>query len=446
MSRFVRVFVIVVVIVCSVAAGASLALLGGDKIQPGVRVAGVDLGGLTIQEAEERLRELETPALDRRITLRYSEGALTCSLRDLGCRVDASQCAQAAFDVGRRGNYFRRVRDVIEARWHGIDLPLRYAFDRTAGQHYLDEMTKPIERQPVDATLAVEDGRIRIIPEKPGIRVDIDRSYQNVVDSIESGGSDAELVVVNASPEVTASDLEGIDDVIASYSTPYRPWQRDRTNNLRLACGKINGTLIKPGEVFSYNKVVGPRLKEYGFRNAPMFVNGEVEAGLGGGVCQVSTTVYNAALLADMKIVVRSHHSRPVDYAPVGRDATVAYPYPDFKFQNTSDAPIYITAWLENNRVNVRIYGKREEGKEVEIVTEGHTIVRAPVVRRTSEDLEPGKRVVTQSGRAGHRVSVYRIVKVNGEIVKKELISNDYYRPESRIITESGRAPETSQS
>jgi len=216
---------------------------------------------------------------------------------------------------------------------------------------------------------------------------------------------------------------------------------RSRTHNLRIACREISGTLVKPREVFSYNKVVGPRLKEYGFRDAPIFVEGQVEPGTGGGVCQVSTTVYNAALLADMKILRRSHHSRPVVYAPVGRDATVAYPALDLRFRNTCDSPIYIIASVGKRTVDVTILGSVEDGRKVSLVSAGHRVFGAPVTRKTRDDLKPGKPVVVRKGLAGHSISTYRIVTLNGKVVKRELLSSDYYRAQARVVAVPKPAP-----
>ncbi|MCL6630336.1 MAG: VanW family protein, partial [Armatimonadetes bacterium] len=235
-------------------------------------------------------------------------------------------------------------------------------------------------------------------------------------------------------PKVVQSDFTGITGVIASYSTKYRTWQRDRTHNLMTAARALNGTLIKPGEVFSYNEVVGPRQPSRGYRKAPIFVRGEVEQGIGGGVCQVSTTLYNAALLANMEIVSRAHHSRPVDYAPVGRDATVAYPSPDLKFKNTTPAPVYISASVGGGTVNITLFGRKMDDQEVELVSEGHQVIRPRVIRIADKNLSPGEEIVREAGRPGHRVKIYRIIKKHGQVIKKELICSDFYKPEDRVV------------
>ncbi|HAH86201.1 MAG TPA: hypothetical protein DCL60_02390, partial [Armatimonadetes bacterium] len=170
-----------------------------------------------------------------------------------------------------------------------------------------------------------------------------------------------------------------------------------------------------------------------GYRDAPIFVNGEVEPGLGGGICQVCTTIYNAALLSNMQIQRRSHHSRPVAYAPLGRDATVAYPSVDLKFKNTSDAPVYIAVSMGTRTMTVVFYSKKVPGREVVLATSGRQVIYAKTIHRVDPSLAAGARIVEEPGLNGYRINLYRIIKQDGRIIQQELISKDYYRPQKRI-------------
>ena len=414
--------------------GTAIAISDGDTIYPGVRMGGDDLGGLTIEQAESRLAARTAEATEERIVLRYNGETLNTTIMELGCRPDMSASVQAAYLIGRKGNILKRIGGIISARRGRLQLPIIYSFDDKQASQYLQSAARRINRQPADARLIVEGGSVRVLPEQSGLRMDVGRSLKRISQAINSGAKVVDLIVNPSMPKITTADLQGIDSVISSYSTPYKPWQRDRTHNLKIACRAIDGTIVRTGEAFSYNKVVGPRLKKYGFRDAPIFVNGEIEPGTGGGVCQVSTTVYNAALLANMKILKRFHHSRPVVYVPVGRDATVAYPSVDLQFENTSGAPIYIIAWVGKRTVDVTFLSRKQSNMEVAIIAVGHKIIGIPEEEKVQEDIEPGKRVVLETGLAGHRISIYRIVKVDGRVVKRELVSNDYYRPQSRVI------------
>jgi vancomycin resistance protein YoaR len=443
-SRGVRIAVLPVVVLAMLA-GVGFSFLSGDTIYRGVRVGNVDLGGLTRKEAEAKLAPVVSDVSDERVVLRYADQTFDTTFGEIGGQADIPTSVRAAYHVGRDGNVFDRVADIVSARRHGRQIPVAYSFDKDAASEFLSSAASKIDRQPVDATLVIQGESISITPESPGIRLDIEKSMDQLTQAANSGARDIRLVVVTAEPKVKEADLQGIDGVIASYSTVYKTSQRDRTHNLRIACRSIDGTLVMPGEEFSYNKEVGPREKANGFRDALMFVDGQVEPGTGGGVCQVSTTLYNAALLADMKIVRRQHHSRPVAYAPVGRDATVAYPALDFRFRNTSDSPIYITASVGSHTVNISILGVKPVGKEVELVSSGHQVIGTPKTRKVIIDPKLTKPVVKEKGHAGHRVSTYRVVKVAGEVVKRELISNDYYSPQGRIVAVPKPAPKPAE-
>lgn len=431
--------VIILLILAAAVTGTCLALLSGNTIYPGVRANGISLSRLTRKQAENRLSPIAAGMSDAPVTLRYRGQVLHASAADLGGRIDIDACVESAYRVGRDGNILRRITDILSARQSGIDLPLNYTFDANQAAAYLRPVAEKFDRPAVDARLKVDGDSIQILPEQFGTEMKLDATVARIAQAINSGIRDVDVVVGTDSPHISADELQGIDSVLASYSTAYKPWQRDRTHNLQIACQAIDGTLLKPGEVFSYNKIVGPREKKYGFLDAPMFVDGEVEPGTGGGVCQISTTVYNAALLANLKIRRRQHHSRPVAYAPVGRDATVAYPYLDLKFENTTGAPIYITASVGRRSVDVRILGKKQPGREIALVSEDHKIIPPPTEEQIDDTLTAGARVVKDRGRKGHRVSIYRIVKLDGNAVKKELISKNYYKPGSRIVAIPGK-------
>lgn len=424
------------VIVLAIAAGIGLSFLRCETIRTGVRIAGVDLSGLTTQEAEKRLAPVVSDHSTEHVTLRYSDQTFDTTFGEIGGDVDVKASVRAAYLVGRHGSIFKQIAEIVSARRSGHRIPVMYSFNKDTALSFLKTAASRIDQKPTDAKLVVEGDSISTAPERPGIKLDLSQSLRQLMHAANSGARDISLVVVTDEPEVKEADLQGINGVLASYSTKYVPGQRDRSHNLLIACRAINGTLVKPGEVFSYNKEVGPRLKKFGFRDALMFVDGQVEPGTGGGVCQVSTTIYNAALLADMKILRRSHHSRPVVYAPVGRDATVAYPVLDLRFRNTSDAPIYVSASLGSHTVNVNIFGAKKDGYQVALESAGHEVIKAPVTRVIDDKATAPttSAVVREKGRPGHRVSTYRIVKLDGKVVKRELISTDYYRPESRVL------------
>lgn len=433
MSRRITVALITVVALIAFFTGAAVLLLGGDRIYPGVNVGGADMSNMAIPQARELMSLRAADLAAQSLAFRYAGESLQATLADLGASVDIEASVEAAHRIGRQGNILHRMAEALRARRHPVELPVAYEFDKETAAEFLQQTARKINREPIDARPIAVDDAFSIAPDKPGIRLNQEKSLARVTQAVNSGAKEVQLVIETAAPKLKASDFEGMDGFVSSYSTTYKPWERDRSHNLRIACQALNGTLLKPGEVFSYNKVVGPRDRKYGFRDAKIFFEGRVESGTGGGVCQVSTTVYNAALLANLQIVSRSRHSRPVVYAPVGRDATVA-PNIDLKFRNDTDAPVYISASVGERTVNVAMFGHKQEGREVEIVTQGHSVIGPETVTEVDDSLDPGGRVVKQDGRSGHRVTVYRIVKESGQVVSKDLVSRDYYAPENRIV------------
>ena len=238
-------------------------------------------------------------------------------------------------------------------------------------------------------------------------------------------------------PSKTINDLgeEAFPNELAKYTTRYDITNSNRSNNLTISAKKINGTVIMPGEIFSYNQVVGARTIEAGYKAAGAFAGGQVIQSVGGGICQVSSTLYNAALLANLEIADRSNHAFLTGYVAAGRDATVSWGTLDFKFKNTRKYPIKIEASAENGICKMAIYGIKEE-TEYEVVIQSKVLSYIPYNTKYIEDdtLDEGKEVVEQSGQNGCTSEAYRILKLNGEIISKTLLSKDTYDPMQRIV------------
>lgn len=238
-------------------------------------------------------------------------------------------------------------------------------------------------------------------------------------------------------PEKTLEDLgeEAFPNELGTYSTRYDPTNKNRSNNLEISAEKIDGTIVLPGETFSYNQTVGERTIAEGYKEAGAYSGGRVVQDVGGGICQTSSTLYNAVLLANLEIVDRSNHQFLTSYVPAGRDATVAWGSIDFQFKNTREYPIKIEASVKNGVCTMSIYGIKEE-TEYEVVIQPVVLSYIPYTTKYEDDptLEEGKEVVEQSGYTGCTSETYRIIKLNGEVVSKTLLSKDTYDPMTRII------------
>lgn len=238
-------------------------------------------------------------------------------------------------------------------------------------------------------------------------------------------------------PSKTINDLgeEAFPDLIATYTTRYDASNYNRSNNLAIAAKKINGTILMPGEIFSYNKVVGARTIEAGYKEAGAYAGGGVVQSVGGGICQISSTIYNTALLANLEIVDRSNHQFQTSYVSASRDATVSWGSLDFKFKNTRSYPIKIEASAKNGIAKVSFYGIKEE-TEYEVIIQPQILSYIPYTVKYIEDstLEQGKEIVEQAGYNGCKSEAYRILKLNGKVVSKTLLSRDTYDPMQRIV------------
>lgn len=238
-------------------------------------------------------------------------------------------------------------------------------------------------------------------------------------------------------PTVTINDLD-IDifqDTLAIFTTKYNITNTDRSNNLELAAEKIDGTILSPNEVFSYNKIVGARTIDKGYTEAKIYSNGQVVDGIGGGICQISSTLYDTAVTANLEIVERHNHQFITSYLPAGKDATVVYGAKDLKFKNTRSYPIKIVSKVENGIVTCKILGLKEDTEHsIDIETEILSTTEPDIQYEQDSKLELGKEIVKQQGANGAVVNVYKITKLEGKIINKELLSQDTYKSLDKII------------
>jgi len=407
-ARLVR-KLIPVAIVLAVAAvlGIRLSFLLTDRIAPGVRSGGVDIGGLTRDAARSRLQEWARGRLAGGLVFTARDRKWTATLRDLGVTIDIPLMLRAAYSIGRRGNVLVRTGEALGVLSVPGSLPAVYRCNEKRVGRLLAKVQAEVATPAKDARLSFPNGVRTIAPEVLGTAVDRESAIERIHSALATEASVVVVPIVRESPEVTTRDLLQIDTILSSFTTRFPAWRRDRTHNIGLAVSRIDGTIIKPGEVFSYNDTVGPRKKKNGFKDALIYVKGKIIAGTGGGVCQVSSTVYNAALLANLQIVERSHHSMPVPYLPLGRDATVAYGLLDLKFRNTASAPVYVAAKMVANRLTIQVYGAVRDKKDVRIYT-----------------------ARVKGGRKSRMaVAVYRAVMRDGVEESRQRISSDVYSP-----------------
>lgn len=272
-----------------------------------------------------------------------------------------------------------------------------------------------------------------IYPEVEGVNFDI----ENAKILLEEEKEEYEIPLTITKPNKTTKDIgtEAFPDLLATFSTKYQASNVNRTTNLRLASNKINGTVLLPGEEFSYNKIVGERTVAAGFKEAAVFNAGKVENGLGGGICQISSTLYDAVVMANLDVTVRRNHQFVTSYVKAGADATVVWGSQDFKFKNSRTYPIRITSTVQGGVATVQVWGVKEE-TEYEITIETKKTATIPYTTQyiQTSDLPAGQQKVVQAGNNGQKIEAYKVTKLNGQVISRTLLSKDTYNAMKKIV------------
>ena len=276
---------------------------------------------------------------------------------------------------------------------------------------------------------------VKVHPHVNGI--DFAISIEEAKKLLEEEKEECIIPLIITQPEITLEKLgkEAFPQLLGTFSTTYNTSNTNRVTNLELASEKIDGTIILPGETFSYNKIVGERTIAKGYKEAAVYSGGKVVDGIGGGICQLSSTLYNAVIYANLQITERSNHRFLTSYVTAGRDATVSWGTIDFCFKNTRSYPIKIESSVKNGVVTTEIYGIKEE-KEYEVVIENTVTEVIPYTINYVKDytLEQGTEEIKQYGSNGAKSVTYKVLKYNGAVVSRELLSSDTYSPLERII------------
>ena len=306
-----------------------------------------------------------------------------------------------------------------------LDVDVVYAkVCREAKDAYVDETVKPIVYHKHVMGISFDKEKLRETLNKP----------EN-----QDEGKIIKFQLTSTEPKVKIQDItkDIYKDKLGSYTSSYSNSDSNRASNVALGAKMLNGTIVMPGETFSFNKVMGDcGLSSRGFKKAAVFKGGKVVQEVGGGICQISSTLYISVLYANLGIVSRSNHALPVGYVPVGLDATVYYPYLDFKFKNTRDYPIKIVATTTTSRkLTISIYGTEEDKEyDVELTSWVTANIPSKVEKQNDPTLEKGKTKIIQAGAPGKKSVAYKTVKYNGKVISKVLLSQDSYGSTPKII------------
>lgn len=307
-----------------------------------------------------------------------------------------------------------------------------------------DNFVKEYNREPEDATVSENGDEISITPEVIGIKID-DAVAKEILKKNKNNAGTYTIPAVITYPEITAAKLEAeyTDTVIGTYSSGYSTSSANRKTNIHLASDKINSLILNPGEVFSFNDVVGPRNAANGYKIAQVYSGGKAVDGIGGGICQVSSTLYNAVVFADLEIVSRRNHTLPVSYVPLGRDATVSYGTIDFKFKNNKETPVKLEVIADGSKLTVNIYGRKKYVKDISIETAITGTIPYSVSEIKDDTMYEGETKVEENGANGTKVEAYKVVRENGEVVSRTLLAKSTYTPTTKVVKIGTKKKET---
>ena len=403
------------------------------KIHKNIYVRDIDISNLTREEAKNKINKIIES--NNSFILNLSENKYVFLKEDIDVDYNVDDLIETAYGIGRNEGIISNIKTIGNLRLgKKIILDYRITYDEKKLNKYLMELNKKIYKKPKNATIRINNGQIIITKEKNGYKLNKDKLKNTLVEKIVNMDCSEEIIpIITIKPVYLYEDLSKIDTVLGRFETYFNSQNYNRSTNIKLAASATTNILLNQGEVFSFNSNIqnsdiGKYLKE-----APVIINGKSEKGRGGGMCQVSSTIYNAALYSGMSIISVRNHSIPSPYIEKGRDATVSGGIIDLKFKNNYKTPVYIYNQVMGNKIVCTIYGNKRDKQDIEIITEITDEINNRIIRKNSEKYDLGVKTIEQEGRKGYKVKTYRVYK-NDFGNKSEYIGESHYPPQDKII------------
>lgn len=411
-----------------------------DKVYKGVTINGLDVSGLNRDNLKDFLIEsFSKDEPNGLVEFRLEDQSLEIPYSEIGVTYNYEKAINEAFDFSKDFNYFEKVNQIFNPTNElKIELSKIFAInDHIDSLH--EKLSEKFNVSPINANAYISDGQVVIIDGSNGFEVDKESLIQMISSTDPSSASEngINLATRSTNPKITSEVLGKINGKISSYTTSYKSSSAERATNVELSANAINGTILMPGESFSFNNVVGPRTKERGYKDAAIIIGNVYESGLGGGICQTSSTLHQAVVRAGIIPTQRRNHTLPTSYMPLGFDAAVAWGSLDYVFKNTYNFPILIDVSTSGRNLTISIYGDvTQVNKTYTISTEVYETVAFTTKTINDDTLAKGKQVVDKNGVNGNRVRVYVVAKdkYTGETLEKKLVWNDYYVPQQKVI------------
>lgn len=477
--------------------------INNSKIISGVKIEGIEVSGLSKDEARIKLETIYTEKVQKEIPIKYNEFESSINPTMIELKYNIDKAVDEAINVGRNNNIFVNNYNILFTLLGKKDINLEMSINEEATKKVIQDIGANLPGIVIESSYYIEGENLIITKGKEGIQIDteglltkikenldspnisndyieipvtqkvpepidIDKIHSEIykevqdayytkdpfeihpeVEGVDFNVEEAKAMIqaedkeeytiklTITKPKVTVNDIgtEAFPDKLGTFTTRYDARDKDRITNLIIACQKLNNQVVLAGDTFSYNKTLGERTIAAGYKNAKVYENGQVVDGIGGGICQISSTLYNAVVDANLSIVERRNHQFVTSYVAAGKDATVVYGMTDFKFKNTRKYPIKIIATAQNGIATISIYGNKEE-VEYDVTLEVKQLSTIPTTTKYVEDssLPVGTEKVKQAGANGVKTETYLVKSLNGKVVSREVISRDTYNAMQRIV------------
>lgn len=407
------------------------------KIYNGVTICDVDVSGKSEEEAYNLVEsELINKLNHKAILLSVGDRSIRYEYKDFNIEYKIKEAVSEALNYGKDLSIHKQKK-LMESNNKKHEISLNMQADPIKLNEIADNLQKEIGQESQNAKVNIVNDQIVIEEEKYGICIDNSDLLDNINKNINCNildDTNIEVSTIEEEPAIKASDLNGIKNKMSTFSTDYSSSGLNRAHNVELATSLVNGTILMPGETFSYSDVSQKGIGKY--EDAPVYINNKVEQAEAGGICQVSTTLYRAVMRANIRSVERLNHSLPVGYAKLGLDATVAWGSIDYKFKNTYNFPIYIQGIADGANVTFNIYGDLDalDGKTYDMENEILETIEPTISYIDDPELTVGTEVTDTYGSTGYRVKSYQITYLNGVETNREVVATDIYAATKTVI------------
>lgn len=410
-----------------------------NKIADGVYIGNVYVGGMTADEAKAAVSAYAQNVDEAVFTLNANGKSVEVSAQELGIAFQDTSAVEEALAVGKTGNLIKRYKDKKDLEYGSKVFELPLGVNEAEAKEVLTAKAEKLNNDAVNNGLIRENGQFQFIEGSSGVEVNVEKSLAVIKDYLKNNwdGTDAsiDLVAEVVEPEGTKEELAKVKDLLGSYTTNYSTSSAARCTNISVAAGKINGTVLYPGEEFSVGQTIGPLTAAGGYELAGAYENGQTVQSYGGGVCQVSTTLYNAVLKAELEVTQRSNHSMIVTYVKPSMDAAIAGDYKDLKFVNNLETPIYIEGYTVGKDLYFNIYGQETRPSNRKVTYESEVVSEEdPGTQFVATADAIGAISTIQSKHMGYVARLWKIVTVDGVEQSRDAINKSTYKSSPKIV------------